>query len=157
MMFETTALAIDGADKDTYYGSVNWGYKVGGTQANPKVERKDMTDISQASKGKPTANFIEAAKLWNKSTTTGTLEVNPTGGGNKRDAWVQYVNGTTGPPRLAKGTKLKFNKALKGSTEGLIEADVLEGNGTSIATVQIYVSDVKDTGGGTANKVLPTK
>jgi hypothetical protein len=158
MMFETAALAIDGADKDKYYGSVKWGYKVGGTKANPKVERKDTSDISQASKGKPTANFIEAAKSWNKSTTTGTLEVNPTAGGNTRDAWVQYVNGTTGPTRLPKGTKLKFNRAVKGSTEGLIEADVLNANGPgSVATVQIYVTDVKDLGGGTPNKPLPTK
>src|SRR6266404_705762 len=158
MMFETTALAIDGADKDKFYGSVKWGYKVGGTKANPKVEAKDTSDISQASKAKPTANFIEAAKLWNKSTTTGTLEVNPTAGGNTRDAWVQYVNGTTGPTRLAKGTKLTFNRAVKGSTEGLIEADVLNANGQgSVATVQIYVADVKDMGGGTRNKPLPTK
>lgn len=157
MMFETAALAIDGIDKGQYYGSVKWGYKIGGTKANPKVEAKDTFDISRASKGTPTANFIEAAKLWNVSTTMGTLEVNPTAGGNKRDAYVESVQGT-GPKRLAKGTKLKLVRVVKGSSEGVIEAEVLDASGQSSGTiVRIYVADVKDPGSGTPNKPLPTK
>lgn len=154
MMFETAALAIDGVDKGQYYGSVKWGYKVGGTAENPKVEPKDVIDITRASKGTPTANFIEPAKLWNASTTAGGLEVNPTGGGNTKDAWVQYVQGS-GPKRVAKGTKLKLVRVIKGTTEGMIQAEVLDAEGKVSAVVNIYVTDVKDTGSGTPNKPLP--
>jgi hypothetical protein len=156
MMFETVALAIDGTDKGQYYGSVKWGYKVGGTRATPKVEAKDTFDISEASKAKPTPNFLDAAKLWNTATTTGILEVNPTAGGNKKDAYVNYVQGS-GTKRLKKGTKLNLKKVIKGSTEGMVEAEVLDASGQATGNiVQIYVADVKDLGGGTPNKPLPT-
>jgi hypothetical protein len=154
MTFETAALAIEGVDKGKYYGSVKWGYKIGGTKKNPKVEaNKDTTDISQASTGTPTANFREAAKLWNAATTTGTLEVTPPKG--VKDAFVQKVSGTV-PNRLAQGTKLKFNRAIKGTVAAMIEAEILDSNGQGTGNVvNIYVDDVKDLGGGTPNKPLP--
>ena len=153
MTFETAALATDGADKNTYYGSVKWGYKVGGTDSKPKVDPKDITDISLASKkGTPSPNFMQAANLWNKGKTTGTLEVNPTAPGNKKDALI-FVQGKK--QRLAKGTKLRFIQQLKGSTEGMIEAEVLDAQGNPSGTiVNIYVTDVKDLGDA-ANKPLP--
>lgn len=157
MMFETTALAIAGVDTGKYYGSVKWGYKIGGTTSAPKIESSNLFDIKEASKGDPTANFIAAAKLWNVGTTRGTLEVNPTSVGDKQSAWVRYVVGSGPPDRLPKGTKLKLIKPIKGTTDPMIEADVLDpatGNATG-NTVQIYVADVKDVGGGQANKPLP--
>jgi hypothetical protein len=155
MMFETTALATDGHDQGQYYGSVKWGYKVGGTRAAPKVRDADIFDIKEASKGTPTPNFTEAAKLWNVGKTRGTLEVNPSSPQNRRTAYVQYVSGS-GDARLAKGVKLRLVKVIKGTTEGMIEAEILDaaGNGSG-NVVNIYVADVKDVGDGSANKPLP--
>jgi hypothetical protein len=155
MSFETAALAIDGADKGKYYGSVKWGYKIGGTATAPKVEAADISDITAASSGTPTANFIEAAKLWNTGKTMGTIVVSPPDPA-QADALVQYVQGS-GPRRVARGTKLKQLDVIKGSTEGMIKAEVLNADGTSSGNiVNIYVADVKDLGDGSANKALPT-
>jgi hypothetical protein len=154
MNFETAALALDGVDAGKYYGSVKWGYTVGGTDAAPKVEAANTSDISEASKGTPTANFIEAAKAWNTGKTQGTLEVSPPDT-TQADAWVQYVQGT-GPGRVARGTKLKLQRVIKGTTGGMIEAEILKADGTGSGNVvNIYVADVKDKGDGSANKPLP--
>jgi Domain of unknown function (DUF4157) len=63
--FETTALAIDGVQKGTYYGSVVWGWskKVGETSANPIAFEKS-TDAA------PSSGFFAATKAWNASKNT---------------------------------------------------------------------------------------
>lgn len=152
MTFETTALAIDGNDRGKYYGSVKWGYVMKGTRAALTVAE---SDIELASKKTPTANFIAAAKLWNVGTTRGDLVVNPTATGNKRDAYTETSAGAAGP-RLAKGTKLKLQQAIKGTTAAMIEVEVLDGTHQG-DVVFIYVVDVKDLGGGDPNKKLPEK
>ncbi len=58
--FETTALALDGAQKDTYYGSVRWGWQTDGKGAFTKIELSKVSDAT------PSENFLEAAKVWNK-------------------------------------------------------------------------------------------
>lgn len=152
MTFETTALAIDGVDRGTYYGSVKWGYVMKGTAAALTVAE---SDIELASAKTPTANFIAPAKLWNLGTTRGDLVVNPTAPGNTKDAYTQEPSGVDGP-RLKKGTKLKLKNTLKGSTEPMIEVEVLDGTNAG-DVLRIYVSDVKDLGGGDPNKKLPEK
>lgn len=152
MAFETTALAIDGADRNTYYGSVKWNYKMV-KKATGLVAVG--TDIERASLGTPTANFGAPAKLWNAGTTSGTLVVAPSSPQNKRDAFVQNIS-TGKNERLAKDTLLKQRAVIKGSTEGMIEAEVLDATGAGTGTiVNIFVVDVKDKGDGTANKPLP--
>lgn len=74
----------------------------------------DAIDISEAAKKKPTANFMAPAKLWNASRTQGTLVVEPTAGGNTKDAWVQHVKGGPNPTRLPQGTLLKQLDVIKG-------------------------------------------
>lgn len=152
VMYETAALAIDGADKDKYYGSVKWGYKIEGTASAPTVT---PIDIQPASQGTPTANFIEAAKLWNRGKTTGTLEVtaNP-------DATV--LN-STGTERLAKGTKLKQLRVIMLGTDDAIEAVVLDARGAEVLNPDrtkkiVFIknfSDVKDVGDGKDTTDLP--
>ncbi len=146
MMFETAAFAIDGADTGKYYGSVKWGYKLEGTEAAPTVAK---IDIDEASKGTPTANFIEPAKLWNVGKTQGTLKV------IADPATVYKMDGST-TETLAKETKIKQLDTVGGGTEAMIKAEVLNANGTgSGKLIFINVSDVKDMGDGTANKKLP--
>ena len=158
MMFETTALAIEGTDKDNFYGSVKWGYTIRGTAAAPRVAKTDIELASEdkgKNKGRPTVNFIAPAKLWNVGTTRGTLVVDPSSPYNKKNAYIKNESdGTTG--RLEKGTKLKQVEVIKGTTEGMIKAEVLNSDGTGTGrNVFIYVVDVKDMGDGTANKKLP--
>ena len=158
MMFETTALAIEGTDKDKYYGAVKWGYTIRGTAAAPTVAKTDIELASEdkgKNKGMPTANFIAPAKLWNVGTTRGTLVVDPSSPHNKKNAYIINESDRT-EGRLEKGTKLKQVDVIKGTTEGMIKAEVLNPDGTGTGrNVFIYVVDVKDMGDGTANKKLP--
>lgn len=61
--FETAALAIEGAQTGTYYGSVQWGWQ----RDNPKDFH--LLDFKLVSMGTPSAVFMGAAQQWNKSTT----------------------------------------------------------------------------------------
>jgi hypothetical protein len=63
--FETTALAIDGIQKGTYYGSVKWGWRkdAGKTSLNP-IKFEKSKDAA------PSSGFFAAATAWNASTNT---------------------------------------------------------------------------------------
>jgi hypothetical protein len=62
-IFETTALAIEGPQTGTYYGSVQWGWK---TDAAGKFTQLPLSFVTN---GVPTATFMKSAELWNKSKT----------------------------------------------------------------------------------------
>jgi hypothetical protein len=64
-IFETTALALEGAQANVYYGSVQWGWK---TDGEGKFTKLPLTLVSS---GVPTPTFMKAAELWNKSKTEG--------------------------------------------------------------------------------------
>lgn len=146
--FETAALAIDGADAGKYYGSVKWGFKMEGTTAAPTVTAEDISIASTA--GKPSPNFLEAAKLWNKAKTRGTLQV-------IADPEATVLKGdTSGNEKLAKGTKLKQSDAVMWGTDPAVMAEVLKADGTGSGKI-VYIkhSDVKDMGDGSETKDLP--
>lgn len=63
--FETTALAVEGTQKDTYYGSVQWGW-----ERDDKAAFK-LIDFKLVSKGAPSSIFMAAAEKWNASKTSG--------------------------------------------------------------------------------------
>jgi hypothetical protein len=63
-VFETTALAIKGAQEGTFYGSVQWGWT---KDASDKITKLPLTLVSQ---GVPSATFNKAAGLWNKGKTS---------------------------------------------------------------------------------------
>jgi hypothetical protein len=63
--FETTALAIEGTQKDAYYGSVQWGW-----ERDAKAAFK-LVDFKVVSMGTPSASFMAAAEKWNTSKTSG--------------------------------------------------------------------------------------
>lgn len=148
MTFETAAFAIEGTDKDKYYGSVKWGYKMEGTAAAPTVNKMD---IDLASKRTPTANFMKPAKLWNIGRTQGTLRV-------IADPATVVKMDLVSTETLAKDTKLKQLDTIEGGTEPMIKAEVLNPDGTgSGKLIYINVPDVKDMGDGSPNKKLPLK
>lgn len=67
MEFESAVLAIEGAQEDTYYGSIKWGWERDGSG--------DLSPLATeiASMGTPTNNFMAAAQAWNQTTARGTV------------------------------------------------------------------------------------
>ena len=63
-IFETTALAVKGAQKGTYYGSVQWGWQ---TDSAGKYTMLPMTLVSEDA---PSDTFNTAAALWNVTPTS---------------------------------------------------------------------------------------
>jgi hypothetical protein len=79
--FETTALAVQGAQEGTYYGSVTWGwtkaagenqphkkpFQPGGRQPSKPIDKSgDFESKSSA----PSSEFADIAHLWNQSTSS---------------------------------------------------------------------------------------
>ncbi len=179
-MFETTALAIEGNDKGYYYGSVMWGYEIeaatpkdipapttadpleaanpdpisvleAGIGEEPVVKKMD---IELASKGTPTENFMEAARMWNAGKIRGILQVTA----DPAIVWKTDVSGRKAGDQvsLEKHKKLKQIDPMTNHSGPVIHAEVLDDNaiGTS-EYVQIKPSDVKDMGDGSDTKKLP--
>ena len=63
-LFETSALAVEGHQKGTFYGSVRWGWR---SDASNKVT---LEPLSVVSVGVPSATFKQSATLWNASKTS---------------------------------------------------------------------------------------
>jgi hypothetical protein len=123
------------------------GIQIAGTAAAPVIESNDIELAS--SKGMPSDNFLEAAKLWNAGSSLGKLQT-------KSDVRAQKADGS-GFVELTKGTLLRQIAALtfSGVTPG-IQAEVLNADGTGTGTiVAIKNSDIEDVGGGMKNKPLP--
>jgi hypothetical protein len=62
--FETTALAIEGNDAGTYYGSVRWGWEA--KNGSPDIE---LMPFEVGSYGSATPHFQKSVTLWNKTKT----------------------------------------------------------------------------------------
>lgn len=58
-IFETTAVALSGNQKDSYYGSVQWGWQTDGEGNFSKVP------FEKVSEGVPSSSFLAAAEKWN--------------------------------------------------------------------------------------------
>ena len=67
--FETSAIAVAGNQKGTFYGTVNWGWVRKSASENAR-----LLDFKVKSKNLPSPVFMEAAKLWNASVTTDKKE-----------------------------------------------------------------------------------
>jgi hypothetical protein len=65
-IFESTALALEGTQEGTTYGSVEWGWKRDDTGAFSRLPLKVTT------MGIPTETFRRSAQLWNTSRTEAT-------------------------------------------------------------------------------------
>lgn len=63
--FETTALAVDGNDRGTYYGSVRWGWRSNGRKGHVKLD-----PLSVVSKGSTSSAFKLSLKQWNETKTS---------------------------------------------------------------------------------------
>jgi hypothetical protein len=61
-IFESTALAIEGIQDGTYYGSVGWGWR------RDAAGKFSMVPFRAISQGTPSVNFLTAARIWNTAT-----------------------------------------------------------------------------------------
>lgn len=63
-VFESTAVAITGNQKDMYYGSVEWGWRTDAAGTFTKLPLKTISE------GVPSSTFMKSAELWNKGKTS---------------------------------------------------------------------------------------
>ena len=143
-MFETTAMAIEGAQKGTYYGSVTWGLQTDGNGAITKVA------LAKGSDGVPTQKFMAAARQWNATTARGTLvsDADPTPVYNEHGDEI-FV--------LPRGVELTQQSTGMGS-DGTVYLVVAVAAAAAVHagdTGMVKESDVKDRGDGAANVRLP--
>ncbi|GGY13765.1 eCIS core domain-containing protein [Paludibacterium paludis] len=139
MEFETSALAIEGNDAGTYYGSVSWGWK------NITGNHAELLPFNLASQGVPTANFLAAAKKWNSAKAS-------TGFYYTKADNTRVVNGKDKLLfLLPKDTKVKY---IDDTEDGCIEMRVV-GGGHDGKKGYIKVGDLKDRGDGKDTVKLP--
>lgn len=139
--FETAALALEGAQENTYLGSVKWGWKRDNAGTLSKVP------FALGSMGTPTKAFLGAAKGWNDAKTRG--HVTPIANNTK------VVDGS--------GTELfKINTGDKATQEDTITiADVgyisitMVGGAHDGEVGNVKTSELKDAGDGNDTVDLP--
>ncbi|MFY8095433.1 MAG: hypothetical protein ACOVN0_18295 [Niveispirillum sp.] len=98
--FEVTALVTRGLQKDSYLGSVAWGWKA---DAAGSISLIDFTKISD---GDPSQNFIDAAKKWNDSAS---VKLAPQEVENTPD---QYVKTTDDVPIELGNAEIQLGKGV---------------------------------------------
>jgi hypothetical protein len=141
MEFETTALAIDGTQKGTYYGSVKWGFQV---DAKGKLTRIAPALVSA---GVPSQHFLAAAAGWNAATARGTVVVSA-------DNTQFFDELMTAMFKLAKDTKVKIKNI--GAVNGVAYSKVTLDNGAHAGkTGYIKATDLTDKGDGQPTTDLP--
>jgi hypothetical protein len=119
-IFETTAVAIKGNQQDTYYGSVEWGWRSDGAG---KVTTLPLKVVSE---GVPSATFMKSAQIWNAEKTSGgkdTLDL-PTVEVKVTSAQIiqKLPAGFIGPPlAIPKGTRVKVITAPSAGKNGTIQ------------------------------------
>jgi hypothetical protein len=142
-VFETTALAIEGAQAGTYYGSVRWGWERGSSG----ITAVPFTKISD---GVPSQNFLAAAAAWNPSTALGTLEA-------KNDPTQTYneVSGAmTADYTIPRGTRVTQLRATSLSGVVYDYCRILSGPHTGDMRY-IQNTHLQDRGDGAATADLP--
>ncbi|MEM6270096.1 MAG: DUF4157 domain-containing protein [Bacteroidota bacterium] len=148
MEFESAVLAIEGAQKDTFYGSIKWGWERDGSG----ILKELPTELG--SMGTPSNNFLAAGDAWNKTTARGTVAT-------KNDDTVAYkwsAGSFAEDFQVLAGTKVRrihsvateageyqMSRILNGpnaGTESYFHVDDLEDLGDGAATIDLPVQDV---------------
>jgi hypothetical protein len=130
--FETTAVAIDGAQNGTYYGSVQWGWQ---TNNKGRFTRLPLKVISQAV---PSSTFMKAAEIWNPSATSAGVAnlALPTVDVHVLSARTRLNPGVAGRrhTRLVKGTRVEVLNRNVVQPDGrvLAEIRIVDGSRTGV-------------------------
>jgi hypothetical protein len=144
MTFETTALAIEGAQEGTYYGSVKWGWERDSAGVLKKI------DFALVSQGAPSQNFLAPAAAWNKATARGTLVA------RNAPTQVDKMSGSSFAAdfTIAKGTKVTASGMVGALGEDRQIVTIADGPNAG-KTGFIKVGDLLDKGDGAATVDLP--
>ena len=73
MIFETAAMSLSGKQKNVYYGSVKWGWRIQnatGPSGAPLVGDIELEPFDVISMGTPSAEMKGLADVWNQADTT---------------------------------------------------------------------------------------
>jgi len=118
-IYESTAVAIAGNQKDTYYGSVEWGWRTDAAGAFTKLP------LRVVSEGVPSSTFLKSAELWNAGTTssgTSTLDL-PTIDVKVTTAPIaqRLPRDFVGPPlQIPANTRVQVTRPPSGASNGTI-------------------------------------
>ena len=144
--FETTALALEGSQKGTYYGSVEWGWERDGSGTLKKLDFKAVT------KGIPSGNFLAAAKAWNGNKARGTQITN-------KDNTPVMDGSLTELFKLKKGAEVTQLSTASDGTEYFVSIEVVndgtKANAQKGKTGYIRVSNLEDKQDGADTVDLP--
>jgi len=140
--FETTAVALDGPQKDTYYGSVKWGWKKDGSGTLTKV------DFDVAAMGVPSKDFLAAAGKWNAAKVRGTVVP-------KADDTSVLDGSGTEKYKIDAATEMKQKSTVTIADVSHLFVEITSEGDHKGDTVYVKVTDVKDKGDGKALKKLP--
>jgi hypothetical protein len=144
MTFETTALAIEGAQQGTYYGSVKWGWE---RDAAGVLTQIGFAAVSQ---GTPTQNFLAAAAGWNKATARGTLVAR-----NDPTQVYKMSGGAFAPDyTIDKGIKLTTSGSIGGGGVEYRLVSVVDGTHAGDSGY-VKAPDILDKGDGASTVDLP--
>jgi len=146
MEFETTALAIEGVQKDTYYGSVRWGFV-------SKDSKHIKTELALVAKGDVSQKFLNAAQQWNNSTTKGTYEINPAD--NKETCIGMAKSNKVSLPKGLKAQLIDIYKQNMVEIKILPNEDYPELDGLEVMVSNDDITDLQKLGGGKSNQKLP--
>jgi hypothetical protein len=142
-LFETTAIAVKGSQKDTYYGSVTWGMQ---TDNQGKLTG---VALAKASDAVPTQKFMAAARQWNQSRARGTLVTRS----ESTAVHDEHLDVQFALPRAVK-LEQQDTAMVDGTTYLAVQiaADALEHAGDRGL---VKLADVEDLGDGEATIPLP--
>ena len=140
--FETTAVALDGPQKDTYFGSVKWGWKKDGSGTVSKV------DFDIVSMGVPSKEFLGAADKWNEGTVRGTMVP-------KADATPVYNGAGVEQYTIDAATEMKMKGPVAIKNVYHLFVEILSDGDHKGETVYVKTDTVKDKGDGKPLVKLP--
>jgi hypothetical protein len=114
-LFETAALAVEGVQAGTFYGSVRWGWRSDATN------KMTIEPLSVVSVGVPSATFKQSSKLWNAGkTSTGAHTVKlPIAAGSTSAMVPSAMTDAQISARLKQITKELLNAPVGQTTETL--------------------------------------
>ncbi len=142
-VFETTALGLDGAMKDTYFGSVSWGW------TRDSKGKYKILDFKLVSKGAPSQNFFAAAEQFNNSRTQGTILTK----NNNTQVYKSNAGVRTQWFTVNKDTPVTIIGSPVGTT--VVYSNIRVTHGTTQKDGYIKVQDLRDKGDGGETANLP--
>jgi len=126
--FESAALAIEGTQKDTYYGSVSWGFRL------DAAGKFSMVPFKAISQGTPSVNFLTAASVWSAATEDFNWGVNVASA-----AILDPTNLSNTKATVTRGTALTWGGAY-GTAAGITYRVVSVKDGPSAGTSGVIKS-----------------